>query len=435
MSTNEGTNNLEVKAAALWPLLALAATIVIVHWLVGDRYGFHRDELATLHDARHLAFGYVAYPPVTPFFGWLSLQFFGTSLVGFRFFASLAGGVAIVLTGLMARELGGGRGAQFFAALAGAGFPLAAGTLMQYVSFDYLAWVAVAFFVARLCRTNDPRWWLAIGAAIAFGALSKYSMLFLVVGLAVGVLTGKMRSHLRTRWLWLGAALALVLVLPNLVWQWQNDFISLEFLQTIHARDVRIGRTKDFLPDQLTLLLFSLPVAVAGLVFYFWKAEGRRFRVLGWMCVVPFVLFLLAQGRGYYMAPAYPMLYAGGAVLLAEWAGRWTRAWRLAAGGVGWTALTLNLVVVGAFTLPIAPVNSSWWHRVVKVNGDLKEEIGWQELVEIVARIRDSLPEEDRARVRILASNYGEAGALELYGPAHNLPPVICPVNSFWAQG
>src|SRR5215471_21259332 len=172
------------KRASIGLLLALAALTVFVHALVGGRYGFHRDELATLDDARHLAWGYVAYPPVTPFFGWLSLHVFGTSLSGFRFFASLAAGVAIVLTGLMARELGGGRGAQLFAACGVAPMVIATGTLMQYASFDYLAWAAVAFFMARLCRTSDPRWWLAVGASIGFGMLSKYSMVFLVSGVA-----------------------------------------------------------------------------------------------------------------------------------------------------------------------------------------------------------------------------------------------------------
>src|SRR4029079_17170043 len=167
------------KQPAFGLLLTLASATVLVHALVGGRYGFHRDELATLDDARHLAWGYVAYPPVTPFFGWLSPHFFGTSLSGFRFFASLAGGMAIVLTGLMTRELGGGQAAQLFAACAGTPMVIAMGTLMQYVSFDYLAWVAVAFFMARLCCTNDARWWLAVGVAIGFGMLSKYSMVFL----------------------------------------------------------------------------------------------------------------------------------------------------------------------------------------------------------------------------------------------------------------
>ena len=423
------------EGAQLWPLIALAGATVIVHALVGGRYGFHRDELATLDDARHLAWGYVAYPPVTPFFGWLSLHLFGTSLAGFRFFASLAGAFAIVLTGMMAAELGGGRWTQLFAACATTPMVIAIGTLMQYVSFDYVAWVAVAYFVARLCRTNDPRWWLAVGAAIGFGMLSKYSMPFLLTGLGLGVLSGDLRAHLRSKWLWSGAALSIVIFLPNLLWQWRHDFISLQFLQHIHARDVRIGRTKDFLPDQLELMSFALPVAASGLFFFFSKHGGRRFRVLGWMFVVPFALFFVAKGRGYYMAAGYPILYAGGAVMLAILVSRLSPVRRTIVGAIGWTALLINITFFGALFLPIAPVNSPWWKRMAATNDDVKEEIGWQELVETVARIRDTLPPEDRARVRILAGNYGEAGAVDLYGPARGLPPAICPVNSLWERG
>ena len=239
-------------------LFALAATTVVVHCLVGGRYGFHRDELATLDDARHLAWGYVAYPPVTPFFGWLSLHFFGTSLPGFRFFASLAGAAAIVLTGLMARELGGTRGAQLLAAAATTPIVLGIGSLMQYVSFDYLAWVGVAYFMIKLCRTWNARWWLAVGTAIGFGMLSKYSMPFLVAGIALGVLVGDLRTHLRSKYLWLGAALALFIFLPNFIWQWHHDFISLDFLHHNHASDIRIGRTRTFLPDQMEITSVAL---------------------------------------------------------------------------------------------------------------------------------------------------------------------------------
>ena len=158
-------------------LLALSAAVLVIHLLTGWRYGFHRDELATLDDARHIAWGYVAYPPVTPLSGWMSLKLFGTSLTGFRFFAAVSTSAAVVLTGLMARELGGKTGAQALAASAAIPFALAAGSLMQYVSFDYLAWVACSYFFILLCRWRDPRWWVAIGGCIGFGMLTKYSML------------------------------------------------------------------------------------------------------------------------------------------------------------------------------------------------------------------------------------------------------------------
>ena len=269
---------------------------------------------------------------------------------------------------------------------------------MQYVSFDYLAWVSVAYFVARLCRSGDPRWWLAIGAAIGFGMLSKYSMPFLVAGLAVGFFTSELRRQLGSKWLWLGAGLALLLFLPNFLWQWRHDFISLSFLQHIHARDIRIGRTSTFLPDQLEITLLALPLALAGIFFYFFTERGRRFRVLGWMFLVPLVLFLVAKGRGYYLAPAYPTLYAGGAVLGESWLQRCGRGWRIAV-----TSLTLSRCFSIARSWrqsfcrlhrSILPGGKRWCSRITTCG----RKSDGRSLVENVARIRDSLSPEDRAR-------------------------------------
>src|SRR5438093_6957248 len=290
---------------ALVILLALGAAVLIVHLLTGGRYGFHRDELATLDDARHLAWGYVAYPPVTPLFGWISLKLFGTSLTGFRFFAAVSASVAVVLTGLMARELGGKTGAQALAASAAIPFALGTGSLMQYVAFDYLAWVACSYFFILLRKSRDPRWWLAIGGCIGFGMLTKYSTLVCALAIAAAVLFTDLRTQLRSKWLWLGVAASLLIFLPNLIWPIQNDFVSLDFLRHIHERDVRIGRTKHFLPDQLKLTLFTLPLAVLGLCFYFGSKTGRRFRAIGFLYLIPLFTFLVGIGRGYYLAPAY----------------------------------------------------------------------------------------------------------------------------------
>jgi hypothetical protein len=416
-------------------LIGLAAATLVIHILLGDRYGFHRDELATLDDARHLAWGYVAYPPVTPFFARLSLELFGTSLTGFRLFAALADAIAIVFAGLIAYELGGKRWAQLLTALAVVPFCLGAGTLMQYVSFDYLFWVLTAYFVARLSNSDDPRWWLAAGASIGFGMLTKYSMLICVAGVVMGVLLTDLRRHLRSRWLWIGVGCSLLIFLPNLVWQWRHDFVSLDFLRHIHARDVRIGRTKNFLTDQLLLALFSLPLAIAGLYFYFFNRNGRRFQALGWMYLIALVLFFLMQGRGYYLEPAYPVLFAGGSVLAERGFANLSRALARPIWVIVWIAMAANILLTAAFWLPLAPINSSWWRRAVKVNGDFAEEIGWPELVETVAGIRNSLSPNEHSALAILTGNYGEAGAINLYGSRYGLPAAISQVNSFWARG
>ncbi len=416
-------------------LIYLALATVIVHMITGHNYGFHRDELATLEDARHLAWGYVAYPPVTPFFGRLSLLLFGTSLAGFRFFAAVAQAIAVVLTGLMARDLGGRRGAQLIAAFAAVPFCLGGGALMQYVSFDYLAWVMTAYFFIRMLRTEDPRWWIAIGASIGFGLMSKYSIVFLVAGLLVGMVLSDERRYFRSKWFWYGVATALLIFLPNVIWQAQHSFISLDFLKHIHERDVRIGRTQNFIPQQRNFVLVAAPLFFAGLYFYLIAPAGKHFRALGWMYLVPLVLFIIAKGRSYYLAAAYPMVFAAGSVWGEQWLASMKSAWANAVRTLAWIALLTDIVIVSAIILPIAPVNSKWWKFSSKINGDLVEEIGWPELVQTVAQIRDSLPAENRPRLGVLAGNYGEAGAINLYGPQYGLPRAISGINSFWQRG
>ena len=434
-----------MRLSRLWrdtdfSILAVLALIgVLVHTLTNGQYGFHRDELAMLDDARYLAWGYVAYPPVTPFIARVALGLFGPSLVGVRFFAALAQAVALVLTGLMARQLGGGRAAQVVAALAVAVAPvsLAAGALFQYVSFDYLWWVAVAYTIIRLLKSEDARWWLAAGAVIGLGMMTKYTVVFLVAGVIAGVLFTPARRYLRSPWLWCGVALALAIFLPNFIWQVRHGFISLDFLSHIHARDVRIGRTQNFLIDQLLVAanLFTVLLWVAGLCYYFLARDGKRYRLVGWMFVVPLALFIVAKGRGYYMAPAYPMLLAAGAVLEERAVASLTAGWARLVRGHTCVALAVGGALAIAVVLPIAPVNSSWWRLANRVNDDFREEIGWPELVETIAGIHASLPAGERAHVGILAGNYGEAGAIDLYGPAHGLPKAISGINSYWARG
>src|ERR1700730_15230838 len=211
-------------------LIALAACLTLLHTLTNGQYGFHRDELATLDDARSLAWGYVAYPPVTPFLARIAFILFGPSLIGLRFFAAVALGLVLVLTGLMARHLGGGRQAQIVAALAAAigGVAFSGGDLFMYVSFDSLWWVAAAYFMVRLLASDDPRWCLAVGAAIGLGMLTKYTMMFLAVGIVAGFLFTPARRYLRSPWLWCGVATAFVIFLPNCIWQIQHHLVSLD---------------------------------------------------------------------------------------------------------------------------------------------------------------------------------------------------------------
>lgn len=420
-------------------LLTLVVLRLALHLVFGGDYGFHRDELATIDDARYLAAGYVAYPPVTPLIGRLALELFGESLRGFRVFAALAQAIAMLVTGLIARELGASRSGQALAAVAAGIAPIAmiAGVLFQYVAFDYLWWVLIAFCAVRLLRSGDPRWWLAIGALIGVGMMTKYTMGFLALGVVAGILVTPARRFLRSPWLWLGAVFSVVIFLPNLVWQQQHDFISLEFLRHIHERDVRIGRTDGFMAEQFFVATNTLtaPLWIAGLWYYFASREGKPYRMLGWMYVVPLFLFLVMEGRGYYLGPAYPMLFAGGAV---AW-DRWLAATRPSRGRIVRFAtaaiLAVAFVPAALLALPIGPVHSPIWNARLGVTTDFAEEIGWEELTATVAGVWKSLPEAERETTGIFAGNYGEAGAINLYRDRYGLPEAISGTNSYWYRG
>ncbi len=420
-------------------LILLALARLILHILTNGQYGFHRDELAILDDARYLAWGYVAYPPLTPFIGRIALELFGPSLVGVRLFSALGQSIAMLVAGLMARELGGSRFTQLITAVAAAIAPISLlqGAMFQYVGFDYLWWVLLAFLTIRLLKTENPRYWLAIGLVIGLGMMTKYTMVYFVAGLVGGVLLTNPRRHLSSPYLWGGAALSLLLFLPNLLWQINHDFISLSFLSTIHARDVAIGRTDNFLPEQL-LVSTSPPTILlwgAGLYHYLFSAAGKRYRPLGWMYLIPLILFLLTQGRAYYLAPAYPMLIAAGTVFWEQRLNSLSTARGRLSKGIVWGLLLISSVISIAISLPVAPVNSGLWRITSEVHDNFVEQIGWPELVETVASIYDDQTAAGQAQPGILTGNYGEAGAINLYGRAYNLPEAISGINSYWLRG
>jgi len=417
------------------PVLVIAVLFGVAHMLTNGQYGFHRDELQFLSDAQHLDWGFVPYPPLTAALEHLGLKMFGLSLVGLRLFSVLAQVMVILASGLMVRDLGGGRLAQTFTAIAVAlsPAPMADATEFQYSSFDMLWWVLIAWSVIRLLRDDEPRWWLAIGIFAGLGLQTKYSIAFELAGVLVGVLLTDARRYVTSGWFWAGGAIALVLFAPNLAWLIRHDFISYHFLQGIHARDVNEGRADGFLRDQFLINanLFAAPVWLAGLFGYF---SNRRYRMLAWMYAVPLLLFLFAQGRFYYTQGTYPMLLAMGSVIGERWLRTMRPAWRVGTA----TLLFTGVSAIGIYAaLCIVPLASSGPLRdfALRRNNDLREEIGWNELVAQVAAIRDALPAEQQAHLGIVVGNYGEYGAIALLGQKYHLPTPITAVNSGWLRG
>lgn len=416
-------------------LLAIAAAVALFHLLTDNRYGFHRDELQFLSDARHLDWGYVAYPPLTPFVERVGLSLFGLSLAGLRFFSVIAQAILIFVSALMARELGGGRLAQVTTALAVAFSPLPIfeATQFQYTSFAMLWWVLIAYFAIRLLQSENPRWFLAIGAAIGLGLQTKYAIAFYIAGILAGLLLTPARRFLATGWFWAGVAIAFLIFLPNLLWLIHHDFISYTFLQHIHARDVGEGRANGFFKGQFLLdaNLAAAPLWVAGLIGYL---LNRRYRMLAWMYLVPLALFFVGKGRFYYTAGAYPMLLAMGAVLAERWLRTLPRWGRVTVESVYFAAFAFVSVFACAMIMPLAS-NGPLKNYALRHSEDLREEVGWNELVRTVAQIRDSLPPSEQAHLGITTGNYGEFGAIEILGRAYHLPQPIGTTNSEWFRG
>lgn len=447
LSVRRAWQRLIASDARFLALLALGWLVLLttVSVLTAGQYGFHRDELNFIENARHLDWGYVEYPPLTPFIGWIVIQLAGPSLIGLRFSAALAVCLALWLTGLMTKELGGSRLAQSVAMLAAGTAPIVVfdTRFFSYQTFDFLWWVLTAYLLVRLRVSGNPRWWLSIGAVIGLGMMTKYSMPFMVAALAAGLLLTPARNELKSPWLWIGAAVALLIFFPNLAWQVQHNFISLDFQASTRAYNIQMGRTSEFLLQQFYICTNAAAITlwVSGLFFFLRKPAGERFGLLGWIYLVSLVLFLAASGRFYYMAGAYPALIAAGAA-------QTIRQPELAAGEQPGTRRRVSFGTINSYAwlagtgifcfatmIPMAPVTSAWWRFDASLNPEIREEIGWPELVDEVSIIYHSLPPEEQARAGILTANYGEAAAVNLYGPARGLPEAISGVNTYWLRG
>jgi len=425
---------------------------LLVHAALSGRYGYFRDELYFLDCGRHLDWGYVDHAPMIGLVARVVLGL-GGSLHAVRLVPALAGALLVILAGLLARELGGGGFAQGLAGLAVIAAPIYLGTdsLLTMNAFEPLFWMGGAWALIRIARGGDPRLWLLFGAAVGLGLMNKHSTVFFALSVAAALLLVPERRHLRTPWPWLGAALALVLFFPNLLWQVRHDFATLEDLRNVarSGKNVRLGPAAFVMQQVLLLHPVLLPLWLGGLAWLFGSGRGR-FRVLGWTYVVFFAMLFALKAKNYYLAPIYPMLFAAGAVGLeaALDRGALTRGRRwpkaavvavVAAAALVFAPLVLPVLpperyVAYERALGVTPPKTEVAHRgpLPQFFGD---QFGWPELVAEVAAIYNALPPEERGRTGIFANNYGEAGAVALFGPSHGLPRPISAHQSYFLWG
>lgn len=487
------------RGGELTPALAVALAVAVFHLVLSGRYGFHRDELYHLAAGRHPALGYVDQPAVVPLLARAITEVVGEHLWALRAVAGAAHAAVVVLGALIARQLGGGRRALLLAALATATMPLlvAAGSLFGTVVFDQVWWSVALLLVVRLLGGADPRWWIGVGAVAGLGLETKWTIALLGIGLAVGfAAVPEARRHLTGPWPWLGAALALVVWSPNLVWQALNDWPTLEFVRNNNA-DVRAGDGRlGFVALQAGMVgPLALPLVGAGLV-RLWRSRTWRALVVATAAVA--AVLLVAGGKAYYLGPLWVLAAGAGAVAAEAWIDaeprlrrrrvssgsgddqHWAPAGVMPAGWVGpapaesagfapvgsvgpapvgsagavpgvsagvapsvpatvaaaegerqapaarrrWrlavAALVVNGLVPLAAVAPVAPVGV--YARVFQSGGELGEQVGWPEMVDLVASVRNVLPEDQRADARVITASYGEAAAIDLYGPDRGVP-------------
>jgi 4-amino-4-deoxy-L-arabinose transferase-like glycosyltransferase len=444
-----------------WPLppldlrlvFLLAAVKLAVHLATANRYGYFRDELYFLDLGRHLDWGYVDCAPLIALYAKVALLL-GASLRVLRGISALAGAASVALTMVLSRELGGRRYAQLLAGLCALAAPIFLGenSLMSMNAFEILFWMGCVWALIRVVRTRDSRWWIAFGVFAGLGLENKHSTLFFGAAVAIALLLSPQRRELAKPWIWIGGAIALLLFLPNLIWQVRHHYPTLEDLENVKrsGKNVVLSPLR-FVQEQILFLHpVLLPVWLAGLGSLLFGRLSRM-RVLGWTYLALLALMIAGKAKNYYLAPIYPMLFVAGAVAIEDWLDRRAPLW---SRGRLWPKAAIAALVVAAgasvapAVLPFLPPEKllAYQRRIgaapskTEVHHDgpleqrLGDQFGWPELVADVARIYNALPPDERAKTGIFASNYGEAGALNLFGPALGLPAPICAHQNhyFW---
>jgi 4-amino-4-deoxy-L-arabinose transferase-like glycosyltransferase len=417
----------------LLPVTAVAGLLTAALIALSGRYGYHRDELYFVQCGRHLAWGYPDQPPLVPLIARLMTDLAPGSLVLLRLPSAIAGGVLVVLTGLLTRELGGRRNAQVLAAALIAIAPVVIGAshLLSTTTFDLPAWALLCLILLRILRTGENRLWLAAGLVAGITLLDTDLVAFLIFAIVVGLAVAGPRATFRSGWCYAGGVLALVLWSPYLIWQGSHGWPELAVAHSIAAG--HSGSSAPWwliVPEQLVLVpVYFAPVWIAGLVRLFGDPELRWCRAVAVAWPVLAVAFMLTGGKPYYLAGMFPVLLAAGAQPAMDWVARGRRRTGLIAAGLALSLLELPI------TLPVLPVSLLPDTPIVALNYDAGETVGWPAFVGEIAMVYRSVPPAQRAHTIVLTSNYGEAGAVDRFGPADGLPAAYSGHNGFWYWG
>jgi 4-amino-4-deoxy-L-arabinose transferase-like glycosyltransferase len=421
-------------------ILAFAFAKLALNLYATGYYHLFRDELYFIACGRNLDWGYVDHPPLIALYARFG-ELFGGSLRGFRLIATISGVLRIVLTGVIAARLGGGRSAQALACTAVLLAPvyLAMDSILTMNSVEHVIWLAAILIVIEIANGASEKWWLAFGALAGLGLQNKHSMLFLGAAVVGAMILTPLRRSLAKPWIWLGGAIAALTFLPNVIWQIQHGWPTLELLQNVKntGKNVVLAPVPFVIQQAMMLNPFTAPLWIAGLI---WLFTRREYRFLAWTYVILLALFIKLEAKDYYLAPIYPALFAAGAVFIARK--------RIAAVAMA-AVIVLGCAISVPIALPILPPEKLLAYQrslgiqpqpaEVSHTAELPQiwadQFGWEEMVRQVARYYHSLPEEERKKTAIYTSNYGQAGAIDFYGPKYGLPPAISGHQNYFLWG
>lgn len=430
---------------------ALAVVKLVLFLLAVNKYGYFRDEMYFLACGEHLAFGYPDHAPLSVWITKLSRVIFGDSLPAIRFLPALAGALKIVLTGWLVREFGGKHYATLLACLCVLIAPiyLAGDNLLSMTAYESLFWTGCALAYVWAVRGENPRYWLLFGALAGLGLMNKHSLVFFGLAFVVGLVFTQDRKFFAGKYIWIAAAIAFFIFLPNLIWQYQNDWATLDLLQNVQKTGKNVVLAPHEFVFQQIFILFPLTAFVwlAGLWYLLADKAGKRFRSLGIAYIVTLALMIMLKAKNYYLAPIYPMLFAAGGVFWENFlhSFRFGKIVRVAfpalliVGGLIFLPVAMPVLPVERFieyqnALGIAPPKTEVGHQGV-LPQHFGDQFGWEEMVAKTAEVYQSLPPEERERAAIFANNYGEAGAIDLFGARYNLPKAISGHQSYYLWG
>jgi 4-amino-4-deoxy-L-arabinose transferase-like glycosyltransferase len=447
-------------------VIAIALAKFIFHCYFNNRYDYFRDEFDYMACGNHLAWGYVDQPPLIPFLIRICRAILGNSLRSIRFIPALASSLLVVQTAVLAREFGGRRFALLLSAITAVIAPqyLSNGSLLGTNCLEPNLWMGCAYFAILAIKRDDPRYWLWFGVVSGIGLQEKYSIALFGFGMVVGLMLTPQRRVFLNPWIWLGGLAAFLIFLPNVLWNTHNHWPFIELMHNIRAegRDVVLPLPQYFFQQTLLVEPLTAPIWITGLIAFFLSARLKPYRALGWCYLVCFTVFFGLHGKNYYLAPVYPMLLAAGAVVIesaiegkaADGAaseglktGRNWRVWLkpaivivLLAGGAHLAPLVVPILPPDGFIaymkyLPMKLPVMEHGHERATLPQWYSDQFGWEEIVAETAKAYNQLTPAERPGCGIFAQDYGQAGAIDFFGPRYGLPPALSGHQTYYLWG